>query len=457
MKKWIVVLACLAVLGVGWYVARRQVMVPLWAQPKTGKVARGDIRVPITAAGLIHANQVIEMKPEASGRITEVPVVEGTFVHAGDSLVILDPQDEQRAEERASADFDRADALLTQARLAVERAQVGIDTAKAHLEEVAAQGDMTAFQLQKVEDLNKQERASAQELNDARAQQRMNVAQQDSARIAITSAELSKQDAEAAVRSQEAVVQSTKKTLEDAQKRLRETTVVARQDAIVTDVYVRPGMLVQSATEGFTGGTLLMTLSDVSKKKVIARLDEADYGRVLNISPIDALPDMPELRQAAQADAEQLEKRTGTVSITVDAFPEEKFAGRIERVEPQGKLNSGSSIIQFDIHVEITDHQRHMLPRGAQAQVEFTVESATNTLEVPADAVKSNDGQRGVWVKIPPEPGSGEEFGKRFVPCRFGISDGEHTQIVAVLGGGELPEGSDVYTKLPQAPGEGGQ
>ena len=397
MKKWIIVLAGLAVLGVGWYIARRQVMVPLWAQPKIGKVTRGDIRVPITAAGLIHADQVIEVKSEASGRIVQVPVVEGTFVHAGDSLVVLDPVDEQRAEDRATADFDRADALLTQARLAVERAQVGIDTAKARLEEVAAQGEMTAFQLQKVEDLNKQQRASAQELNDARAQHRINLAQQQSASIAITSAELSKQDAEAAVRSQEAVVLATKKTLEDAQKRLRETTVVARQDAIVTDVYVRPGMLVQSATQGFTGGTPLMTLSDVSRTKVIARLDEADYGRVLNISPVDALPDMPELRAAAQGDAEQLEKRSGLVSITVDAFPDQEFGGRIERVEPQGKLNSGSSIIQFDIHVELTDTKRHMLPLGAQAQVEFTVESATSTLEVPADAVKSFDGQRGVW------------------------------------------------------------
>jgi multidrug efflux pump subunit AcrA (membrane-fusion protein) len=458
MKKWLIVLAGLVVLVVGWYVARRQVMVPLWAQPKLGKIVHGDIKVPITAAGLIRARQVIEVKSEASGRITDVPVVEGSFVHAGTPLVILDPQDEQRATERAQADFDRADALLKQAQVAVERAKVGIGSAKAQLEQIEAQGQISGFQLQKVEDLMKNEQASAQDLNDARAQHRMNLAQQESARIAITTAELAQEDAEAAVRSQEAVVQSTRKTLEDAQKRLRETTVIARQDAIVTEVYVRPGMLVQSATQGFTGGTPLMSLADVTKKKVVARLDEADYGRVLAISPITALPEMPELRAAAQEDAEQLEKRSGNVRITVDAFPDEEYEGRIERVEPQGKLNAGSSIIQFDIHVEITDPRRHKLPLGAQAQVEFTVESAINALLVPAEAVKSFESQRGVWLKVPLESGSRDEFGKRFVQCRFGISDGERTQVLAVLGGDELKPGTEVYTKLPQeataGPGE---
>jgi multidrug efflux pump subunit AcrA (membrane-fusion protein) len=456
MKKWIIVVIGLAVLGMGWYVARRQVMVPLWAQPKTGKVTRGDIKVPISAAGLIRANQVIEVKSEASGRITEVPVTEGTFVHSGTPVVVLDPQDEERAMDRAQADFDRADALLTQARVAVDRAQVAIDSAKAHLEEIQAQGQITAFQLQKVEEMSGSGQASTQDINDARAQDRMNHAQQESGRIAIASAELSKQDAEAAVRSQEAVVRAARKTLEDAQKRLSETTVIARQDAIVTEVYVRPGMLVQSAIQAFTGGTPLMSLADVSKKKVVARLDEADYGRVLAISPVDALPEMPELREAAEQDAQQLEKRSGQVRITVDAFPDDQFEGCIERVEPQGKLNAGSSIIQFDVHVEITDPKRHMLPLGAQAQVEFTVESAVAALLVPAEAVKTFEEQRGVWIKVPPESGSREEFGKRFMACRFGISDGEHTQVLGVLAGNELNEGTEVYTKLPQEAGGGG-
>lgn len=460
MKKWLILLAVVALVGVGWYIARQYSVTPLWAQPKFGKVTRGDVRVPVIAAGLIRADQEIEVKSMASGRILDVPVVEGNYVRTKMPLVMLDPIDEQRSLDRAQADLDRSEAMLTQAQVAVDRAQVNIDSSKARLEEIEAQAAMTAFERKKMEESVKPDGTSpsysAQEINDIRARDRMSKAQVDSARIAITAAELAKQDAEAAIRSQQANVETARKNKEDAQKRLSETTVLAPQEAIVTNVYVRPGMLVQSATSGFTGGTPLMTLADVLKKKVIARLDEADYGRVLSISPVDALPDMPELREAAQADAEQIQNRSGKVRITVDAFPEYEFEGVIERVEPQGKLNAGSSIIQFDVHVAITDAKRKMLPLGAQAQVEFTVESAVGALLVPAEAVKTFEEQRGVWAKRAPETGSSDKFGKQFLPCRFGISDGEHTQVIEVLGGAELKEDMEVYTKLPQDASEGG-
>jgi multidrug efflux pump subunit AcrA (membrane-fusion protein) len=454
MKKWIILGVALLLVGVAWYFGRKWPMIPAWVQPKIGKVTHGDIKVPITAAGLIHAHQVIEVKSMASGRILDVPVVEGTYVPAKSPVVALDPIDERRALERAQADFDRAQAMLTQARVAVDRAQVAIETAKIRLDEITAQVEVSAYELKKREDLAPTGDVSVQELLNLRAQHRVNLAQQEAARISIRSAELAKEDAEAAVKSQEAIVEAARNTKEDAEKRLSETTVLAPQEGIVTEVWVRPGMLVQSATQGFTGGTPLMKLADVSTKKVIARLDEADYGRVLNISPVDALPEMPALRAAAEQDAAQLEKRSGRVRITVDAFPELEFEARIERVEPQGKLNVGSSIIQFDVHVEITDERRHMLPLGAQAQVEFTVESAVGALLVPAEAVKTFEDQRGVYLKVPPEPGSGEPFGKKFLPCRFGISDGEHTQVIEVLAGGELKDGTEVYTKLPPKPGE---
>ncbi len=453
MRKWLILLGVVLVVAVIWYFARQQTFIPDFAQPKTAAVSRGDIRVPIMASGLVHPHQAIEVKSEASGNITSVPVVEGTFVKKGEPLLVLDPDDEQRLRDRAQADFERSQALLTQARVAVERAKVNIEAAKSRLEEIAAQASMSAYELQKMERmLNKDGKSDVytdQQIHDIRAQNRMNTAQQESARIAVQSAELSQQDAEAAVRSQEATVQSARKNLEDAESRLRKTTVLASGDAIVTQVFVKAGMLVQSGTQGIMGGTQLMTLADVSQKKVVARLDEAVYGRVLDISPVDALPDMPGLRKAAEEDAQQIASRSGQVRITVDAFPDKSFTGQIERVEPQGKLNAGSSVIQFDIHVKITDPDRHLLPLGAQAQVEFTVESATDALRVPADAVKAYQDQRGVWLKTAPQSGTREKFGKRFVPCRFGISDGEYTQVIEVIGGGELKAGDEVYTRLP--------
>ncbi len=474
MKKWIGLLLVAAVVGAGWWFARTHWRVtPAWAQPKLGKVTTGDIRVPISAAGLIQPSQTIDIKSEAAGEIIEIPVVEGTYVRAGDKLVVLRKDDEQRRLDSSRAELDQRTALLKQAQIEVLRAKSNVTTAEARFEELEGQFRITEFDWRRVQEMQRAGQSSNQELNDAQARLDIVRAQLKAAQASI---EINKQtvaNAEANVEIQQAALRVAQTNVADAEERVRDTTVLAATDAIVTEVMVQKGMLVQSGTSGFTGGTLLMKLADVNKLKVLARLDEADYGRVQAIAPVLALPEMPGLRDAAAAtsveksgdgtnghgglaiptSAPTTPGREGKVEVTVDAFPDDKFAGLIERMEPQGKLNAGSSIIQFDVHVEITDDRRYRLPLGAQAQVEFTVEEVKNVLRVPSEAVKSHEGDRGVWKKVPPEPGTGEQFGKRFVRCRFGITDGENTEIVEVQDDEPLGEGTEVYTKLPQTAG----
>lgn len=467
-KRILVLLGVLAVVAV-WLIARQQAFIPPWKQPQWVKLDRGDVKVPITASGLIHARRVIEIKSEASGVVQEVRVDPGDFVKAGDILVVLDPDDEQRLVDRSQAEYERAEALLEQTQIAVRRADVAIANAEAQVEDLKWRVDIASRELNKLEGFaskGKRDLYTEQQLEDARAQHKSALAQKHIAEISVDTAKLTKEDAQSAVKSQAALLRQAEKALDDSRERLRETTIYAPVDAIVTEVAIKPGMLVQSGTQSFMGGTELMKVADVSTKKVVARLDEADYGRVMDITPVEALPDIPGLRETMRAQrTEQMEKaatedqkllaeQTGIVKITVDAFPEKEFDGKIIRVEPQGRLNVGSSIIQFDVHVEITDDERHLLPLGAQAQVEFTVEAAHDCLRVPAEAVKSLDDQRGVHLKVEPDRRAGEKWGQKFIACRFGISDGEFTQVIAVLGDNELKEGDEVYTKLPPKPGE---
>jgi multidrug efflux pump subunit AcrA (membrane-fusion protein) len=453
MKKWLVVVALAAVIGGVWYVARTKFRyTPIWFQPKFGQVTRGDISVPISAAGLIEPNQKIEIKSKASGEVIEVPVKEGTFVKRGDVLLVLKKDDEQRNFDSAEADVARSKALLEQAKIAVERAEVSIQSAGASIDRAAAQCASSAYELKKVADLKdggKQAAYSEQEYVVAKASHDANLAAKKMAEAELAQAEVSRKDAVQAVALQEAAVRVAESSYGNAKQRLDETTIIAKYDAIVTEVRAKVSEVIQGGINTFTGGTPVMYLADVSRKKVVARLDESDYGRVLKISPVDALPEMPGLQEAVLASAEEIEKRAGKVKLTVDAFPEESFTGVIERVEPQGKLNAGSAVIQYNVHVAITDPNANKLPLGAQAQVEFTVESARDTLRVPADAVKSYQGQRGVYVQIEPEPGSNDQWGKKFIACRFGITDGEFTQVIEALGGAELTPDQKVYTKLP--------
>ena len=449
MRKWLVTLCVLALICIGWWWARNNLRYrPEWDQAKFGKITRGDIRVPITAAGLIDANERITIKSEASGQVLEIKAVEGDAVKKGDVLVILKQDDEERRVAQAESNMQRIRATLTKAQVAVEQAKQSILSAEAHIEEAKANGDIITLRLNTEVDSFEKGFGSQNAVDTLKAQKRINDAQLTTAEANLVVAHNNLADAEQNVIIQQASVDEAQKQLEDAEERLADTTILAPQDAVVTELLIAEGDLVQSATQSVFGGTEIMKLADVSSLKVVARVDEADIGRVYRISPISSLPDMPGLVEALHENEEMLQERTGIVQLTVDAFPEEKFQGRIVRVEPQGRLNTGSAIIQYNVHVEVTDARK--LPLGTQAQVEFTVESVIDALMVPADAVMTFGDDRGVWIKTPPPPGSEDPFGKKFIPCRFGITDGASTQVTDTKTGEELKEGMEIFTKLPR-------
>ncbi|MBW7904053.1 MAG: biotin/lipoyl-binding protein [Phycisphaerae bacterium] len=448
MTKLLAVLLVLMAIVAGWLYVRTMRVTPEWQKPKIGKVDRGSIRVPITASGLVRPLKEIGVKSKASGEVIRIPVVEGDAVKVGDVLLELKRDDEQRSVDRARAAHDRVKAGLELARVQVEQARQSVEIANARVDELEAQLYVTQADLDELKRMSATA-ASEQDIRNGEARLRVNQAQVQAAKAQAVNSQNGIKEAEANVRIAEANLAQAQKELEDAEERLRETTITSKHDAIVTDVLVTEGMLVQSGTGGFTGGTLLMTLADLSQLKVIARVNEADYGAIVDISPIDALPMVEKLREAAARNAEQMAKRSGEVRITVDAFRDEVFTGRIMRVEPQGQLNVGAAIIQFDVHVEIDDEKRYLLPLGTQTQVEFTVQSAQDVLRVPAESVKTWQDQKGIWLKVAPDSGSSDAWGKRFVPCRFGISDGEYTEVIETIGGTPLLPGDEVYTKPP--------
>ncbi|MFO0837196.1 MAG: HlyD family efflux transporter periplasmic adaptor subunit [Phycisphaerae bacterium] len=448
MKKWLLLALAIGLVVAVWLYVRELRITPEWNKPKIETVKRGDIRVPVVAAGLIEPLQRIEVKSKASGEVIELPVKEGNFVKAGQVLVVLKRDDEERNVARAQAELDRASALLEQARVAVDQATNNLTVSRSRNEMQKQQIAMAQAELERVRAAAARGDSSNQQDVNALAKYQIDVEQQKVTAADIVTAELEQRRSAENVRLQEAAVRVAQKSLEDAQERLSETTIKAPTDAIVTDVNVREGEVIQGGQTTFTGGTILLRLADVSVLKVTTRVDEADYGRVTNVVGIDALAQMPGAIEAAEADAEGMKRRGGPVKLTVDAFPDLTFLGHVERVSPQGRLNAGVSIIQFDVQVVIDDPKRYKLPLGTQAQVEFTVESVQNAMIVPSEAVKTFNEQRGVWIKIKPEPGSEEQYGKKFIRCRFGITDGTNTEIVEAMDA-QLETGQEIYTRLP--------
>jgi len=449
MSKWYVVLIGVAIIvGTWWFVRENARYTPDWDKPKYGEVSRGEIRVPVTATGLIEPHQRIEIKPEASGEVIDIKVREGDYVKAGDVILVIKQDDEKRNVARAQAQLDRATAQLAQSRVNAKTRRSEVDTSAARLEEIAANLERAEFDYKRSSELDKRGTTGEREMVVAKNTFEVTKAQKKQAEAAVAQANFQVSNADEQIKIAEATVQEATNTLEDAKQRLRDTTIYARGDSLVAEVRVKKGNLVQSGIGTVTGGSVLVVLADVSRLKVLTRVDESDYGRITNIAPIDSLPQMPGKREAIAAqEASQLQARTGNVKISVDAFPDRDFEGRIELVEPQGKLNSGASVIQFDVHVEVTDKDKFFLPLGSQAQVEFTVESVKDAILVPAEAVKTREGEKGVWVSATPLPGA--QWGKKFIRCRFGITDGVNTQVAEILDGEKLEPKTQVYTKLP--------
>lgn len=135
-------------------------------------------------------------------------------------------------------------------------------------------------------------------------------------------------------------------------------------------------------------------------------------------------------------------------TVEVDAYPGDKFKGRVARVSPV--LDPATRTATMEVEIPNTDNR---LRPGMYARVELTIEEHKGVVIVPKPAVVDLDGQRGVWQ-------AGEENKARFLPVTLGIEDGERVEIAAGLKAGDrfVTEGAGAVRRNDTlvVPGQGG-
>jgi RND family efflux transporter MFP subunit len=217
-------------------------------------------------------------------------------------------------------------------------------------------------------------------------------------------------------------------------------------------------------------------------------------------SPVVAVVDIRTVRMVANL-VEKDTKRVpaGTAAaVEVDAFPGEKFAGRVRRVAPVFDPATRTA----EMEIEIPNGNYRLKP-GMYARVQLTVDSKANALTVPRNALVEVDGKPGVFIassgggrsqgqgqaqdggaapghaQTPGQGGGGAARGQgqgqgqggaapaltaKFLPVQTGIRDGEHIEIVAGLqdgarvittGAGALKDGDRIVASTPE--GRGGR
>lgn len=144
-----------------------------------------------------------------------------------------------------------------------------------------------------------------------------------------------------------------------AQQRLEDATVVAPVSGTIIDKPVSEGQVIASATGSVSGGTTLLRMADLSRVRVRALVNETDIGSI---------------RAGQEA------------RVTVDAYPDRPFDGRVEKVEPQAVVQQ--SVTMFPVIVAL-ENREGLLKPGMNGEVSVLVERRTDVLAVSNDAVRT--------------------------------------------------------------------
>lgn len=338
----------------------------------TARIEKGDIATTVTATGTIEPITLVEVGTQVSGVISKIYVDYNSEVKAGQVLAELDKR-------LLTSELENANATLQTRQVELELQKLNYDRQKTLWEKQA----------------------------------------------------ISKSDwenAETAYKTAQLAVTSSRAAVLKAQTNVGYATITSTIDGVVISRAVEEGQTVASS---FSTPTLFTIANDLTKMRVIANVDEADIGGVVEGQ---------------------------RVSFNVDAFPNDEFEGKVVQVRLEATTTS--NVVTYEVVIDAPNPDLKLKP-GLTANVNIYTMEEKNVLLVPnkalrfspdADVMKGikdltisapiesnpqNKNEKVVWVK------SGNTLNPKVITV--GTSDGVH---MVVTGG--INEGEEVATGIAQ-------
>lgn len=431
MKRLFVIIIAIAVLVFGYFKWRA------WSNEKTASanqqvsipVERGSIRLDIASTAQVVSNLDVDIMSKASGEIIKLPFDVSDPVKKGDLLVEIDPVDEQRNVRQAKVSLESAQAKLSQAQENLKTAEREVanneETARANIRLAEIELKDAKAKAERMRKLFENSRVSVEDYETAQnAAEKAEVALQnaqisrDKVAVQKEALEIKRQDVTLA----KADLEKLQISLEIAEQRLSETKVIAPIAGVISKRNVQVGQIVVSPTGNVSGGTVLMTISDLSRIFILASVDESDIGSVA-------------IGQ--------------NVEITADAFQNDKFEGTVTRIATRG--TNVSNVVTFEVKIEVATPNKTKLKPMMTTNVEIIAAQKENVLLLPSEAVQRKGDER--FVMLAPdspsaknakdaqaEPGvkkpTGQAAGVRHKVVT-GIDNGTFVEIVSGLADGD--------------------
>ncbi len=261
------------------------------------------LEVSIEASGIIEAISSIEIKSKASGEILFLGAEVGDFVNKGSVLGQID----QRTPTN----------ILNQSKSDLEASKVRLENAKSQYERGIELHENGSISDKAFEDIQE------------------NFAQAKSTLV------------------------RTEVSYENAKIALDDTVVRSPISGTIISRPVEVGQVISSPTSAVGGGTLLMTMADLSKVRVRALVDEIDVGKV----------------SIGQ-----------TVSIKVAAYRDKEFFGTVSKIEPLAKVEQ--NVTTFPVLIDI-DNKENLLLLGMNTDVVIEILNKQVAMSAPTMSLRT--------------------------------------------------------------------
>ncbi len=333
MKKWVIIIVALSCIGACVFLGflnKSDEKVSF----KTANIEKRDVVETIEATGTVEPEDLVDVAARVSGEIIAFgkdkagkEVDYGSEIREGDVIALIDDQIQQSNYLSASAKLEAAKAAQTQAKANLVVSETNLRQAE--------------------RDWNRAKRLGANEaLSQASYDAYLAAWEKATAQIDVAKAQISQTKAQ--------VVQA-EASLKEAKRNLDYCIIKAPVNGVVIDRKVNVG---QTVVSNMSASSLFSIAKDLRKMQVWASVNEADIGGI---------------------------RRGQPVVFSVDAFPNEKFTGIVEKIRLNATMSQ--NVVTYVVEV-VTDNSSLRLLPYLSANLSFEVDRKNATLAVPNSALR---------------------------------------------------------------------
>jgi HlyD family secretion protein len=407
-------------------------------QKNTVSAEKGSIDVQIIATGTVKPVSEIKVSPKSTGQIRKLLVQQGDYVKAGDIIAEMDDSNLAGQIEAARGNYlvakDTYDKVVhgnrpeevsiahlqeVRANNIVQQAQQNITRLKANLESITQQELRDDTNAARQTYLESQGAISDQDRLNAVTTARMTHAQYEAARRELAQAEatLAQNKTELASAAEQHHLTRAGSRTEDI--RAAEHAVVQAKGNLDTLEADRKDTVILAPFAG------VITQKYADMGAIVTPTTSAATTSATSSSIVALAGTLEVVAEVAETDISKI-KIGQPLEIVSNAYPEKPFHGKVTQIAPEAVVTQ--NVTTFEVHTTIDDDRKHRLLSGMNVSARFNAGKLDDVILIPTVCVVSRHGKAGVLMPIADESGK-----PKFKPVKVGPTVGTQTAILRGL------------------------